>query len=68
MPAVELKVVELVDDLLAGLAHEELGVLDDRGVHFLEGESLGDFAKVAKEPVPKSLIFGVNVPCSAGRL
>ena len=32
------EVVELLDDLLAGLAREELRVLDDRRVHLLESE------------------------------
>ncbi len=64
----EFEVVELVDDLLTGLAHEEFGVLDNWSIYLLEGEAPADLPKVAKEPLPKALIFGVKVPRSARRL
>ena len=49
MTAVQLEVVQLVDDFFAGLAHEELCVLNDWSVHLLEGKSPGNLAKMAEE-------------------
>ena len=69
---VDLEVIELVDDLLARLAREELGVLDHRRVDFLEAEARSDVAKVAEQPVASALVFGIEVArsarCLQGRL
>ena len=68
MPVVEHEVVELVDDLLAGLAGEELGVLDDGRVDFLEAEAARDLAEVVEEPVPPAHVLGIEVARAAGGL
>ena len=64
----ELEVVELVDDLLARLAGEELGVLDDRCVDLLEAEGRGDLPEHAEQPAPDAHRLGVEVARTAGRL
>ena len=68
VPVVDLKVIELVDDFFAGLAHEEFCVLDDRGVDLLEGEFVRRVAEVAKQPLSKAMIFRVEVSGSPRRL
>ena len=60
--------IELVHDLLARLANEELGVLEDRGVHLFEGELSGDGAEVAEKPVANAQIFRVEVARPTRRL
>ena len=61
----QLEVVELVDDLLARLADEELGVLDDRRVDLLVAEAARDLAEVAEEPAPEAQVLGVEVARAA---
>ena len=65
---VQLEVVELLDDLLAGLAGEELLGLEHRGVHLLEGEGPGHGAEMLEEPVAAPQILGVEVARAAGGL
>ena len=64
----QLEVVELLDDLLARLAREELGVLDDRRVDLLEAEAARDLAEVAEEPRPQAQVLGIEVARAARRL
>ena len=64
----QLEVVELLDDLLAGLAREELGVLDDRRVDLLEAEAARDLAEVREEPAPQAQVLGIEVARAARRL
>jgi len=59
---VDLEVVELLDDLLARLAREELRVLHHRRVDFLEAEAPGHGPEVAEEPVAQAQILGIEVP------
>jgi hypothetical protein len=65
---VELEVVELVGDLLAGLAREQLGVLEHRRIHLLVAEAARDGAEVAEEPVSPAHVLGIEVARAARRL
>ena len=64
----QLEVEELVGDLLARLAGEELLVLEDGRVDALEGEGAGHRVEVAEEPLPEAVLVGVEVARAAGRL
>ena len=68
MPVVELEVVELVHDLLARLADEELGVFQDRRVHLLEAEAARDRPEVIEEPAALAHLLRVEVPRALRRL
>ena len=61
MSVVKFEVVELVDDLLAGLARKELGVLDHRGVDFLETKAFGGVSKVVEQPISAPHLIGVEI-------
>jgi hypothetical protein len=61
-------VIELVDDLLSGLALVELGVLDDGGVDLLEAEAESDLAESVEQPASEAQVLRVEVPGAAGGL
>jgi GAF domain-containing protein len=65
---VQLEVVELVHDLLARLAGEEVRVLEHWSVHALEAERPRDGTEVIEQPLAETEVLGVEVPCAAGRL
>src|SRR4030095_2776988 len=65
---VQLEVEELLDDLLAGFAREELLVREHGSVHVLVAEARGDGAEVAEEPLATAHVLGVEVARAARRL
>ena len=67
MSAVNLKMIELVDDLLARLADKQIGVLDDRRVDLFECELSGDLAKMREEPAPQPHLVRIEIPGSSRR-
>ena len=62
------EVVELLDDLFARLAREQLRVLDDRRVDLLEAHAPRHFAEVGEEPAALPHLFRVEVARAARRL
>ena len=68
MTAVKFEVVELVDDLFAGLACEQIGMLQHGRVDFFEGIADGHAAEAFKEPFSPAEFVGVEIPRSARRL
>ena len=61
MSIVELEMVELVDDLLARLPGEELGMFDHRCIDFFETEAGRGLSKVVEEPVSTTHVVGIEV-------
>ena len=64
----QLEVEELAGDLLAGLAREQLLVLEHGRVDALEAERARDRAEVLEQPVAEAQVLGVEVARSARRL
>ena len=57
-----LKVVQLLSDLLASLAHEELFAFQHWGLKLLKAEQPRDSLKFAKEPLPQSVVLRREIP------
>ena len=60
-----LKVVQLLRDLLAGFAHEQLLGFQHRGLKLLKAKTPADLLKVPKEPAPHPVFLWSKVsgPC-----
>ena len=62
------EVIELLDDLLPCLPDEEFCVLDDGGVHLLEGVEARHLPKLIEEPAPDAHVLGIEVAGPTRRL
>ncbi len=65
---VHREVVELLDDLLARLAREQLRVLDDRRIDLLEAHAPRHFPELREEPAALPHLLGIEVARAARRL
>jgi len=68
VPVVQLEVVELRDDLLAGLSGEELGVFEHWRIDLFKAKEPGRGAEMLVEPRPEPEVLGVEVASAAWSL